>query len=132
MKKLIVIMLLGLCAGSIKAGETALYQKGSFEVLAPLVNTSAVYMYDFVGARNLIGAETSVVKWGNFYGVVGLAGDVSQSDGGDAVKQIPFLGIHTPAMLSFLENTVTVGAFAGRDFNHGDTVAGVKCSAKIW
>ncbi len=118
--------------GSIRAEDKVFYSKGSVDFLIPVFNSAAVYMYDFVDARNLIGAETAIVRVKDFYGVVGLAGDVQNGDAGGSFKQIPYVGFHTPALVSLLDGNVTVGAFAGRDFNKGDTVAGFKASAKLW
>lgn len=133
MKRIIVSLAVLLAsAGSIRAEDKVIWSKGSVDFLVPVINSSLTYLYDFVGARNLLGAETAFVRVKSFYGVVGLAADVSDGNAGESFKQIPYLGIHTPALASFLNETITIGAFAGRDFNRGDTVAGVKASMKLW
>ncbi len=133
MKKYFICLAILLASvGSIRAEDKVFYSKGSVDFLVPVYNSAAVYLYDFVAARNLIGVETAFVRVKDFYGVVGLAGDIGDGDAGGSFKQIPYLGFHTPALVSLLEGNVTIGAFAGRDFNRGSTVAGFKASAKLW
>lgn len=130
MKKLICLAaILAALAANAKAEERVLTTLGPVDVLVPGLNLTAAYLYDFVGGRNLAGAETAVLRYKALTAVVGLAGDLTADDA-SPIKQTPYLGLHTP--VAFSAGPVNVGAFVGRDFNRGDNVAGLKASLKLW
>ncbi len=126
---IVALMFLSPC---LKAEEHFLYQKDDFSVLVPGMNFRAMYLFDFVQSRNLGGAETSVLKYKDFYLDLGLATDIATVSGGDNAVQIPYFGISTPKFFSFLNEIINVGVFLGRDFNKSDTIVGLKASAKLW
>lgn len=130
-KMLLVASIVGLFSSVGGAEEKVLYSKWGVDLLMPVTNMQGVYGYDFVGKRNLVGTETSVLRWRSLYGTVGLATDADPVVNNETVKGIPFLGGHM-AGVSVFGQKVDLGALLGRDFDRGQNIAGAKATLKLW
>lgn len=131
MKKLLIAAIVALFAGTSMADEKVLYSKWGIDLLMPVANMQGIYAYDFVGQRNLVGTETAVARWKSIYGTLGLATDADPVVNNDTVRGIPFIGGHL-AGVSIFGQLVDLGGIVGRDFDKGQSMAGLKASVKLW
>lgn len=131
-KLLLVIAILLASVGVLPADETnpsILWNFGSFNILVPFKIVDAVYLWDFVGKKSMIGAETPIASYKRLQFV---AGGVTSIDG----QGTPFVGMHL-LLVNPAENWIPLssfkpGLFGGRDFNQDAWVFGVKASVNLF
>jgi len=113
-------------------------------VLVPFADVSGVFLYDFIGKENLLGAETPIVlikKAKDLTLTFGAVTDASTSDDNSGEGELRererlimesgtlFFGLHIP--MNLREN-IELGGFLGRNLAEGKNMAGLKCSVKFW
>jgi len=125
---LALILLLGI-SGICKADGGILWSFGKLNVLVPFNEVNAVYLYDFVLKRNMVGAETPLMS---AWKLQMTAGGVTSIDGNAA----PFLGVNldlpnpAPNFASLAQ--IKPGLFGGRDWQSSGWIAGIKASVSIF
>lgn len=102
---------------------------GKLNILLPFSEVSAVYLYDFVNNKNLLGGETPIAQYWKLQGTVGA---VISTEG----KGSPFIGTHL-ALPNPLPNFAALshikpGLFGGYDFNAKAWMGGLKVSTSIF
>lgn len=110
-----LLMFMGMCGIS---------QSKSIEWKWPGQDTSVVYLYDFVGDQNFVGLETPVLSYKKKIDLtIGFATKVEE----DIEKEIPFAGLK-----KYVSNRISIGAFLGREFQEGESIAGIKANIQLW
>jgi hypothetical protein len=129
MKKLFLAVVLLMAVGIVKAEDNILFKLGTVNILLPFSDISATYLFDGRSKRSLVGAETPLIQWKKLQ-VTG--GAVTSVDGEGA----PFLGINLLLDNPLANYTslagIRPGIFAGRDFNDGEYMVGVKASVSVF
>ena len=129
-KSLLALCLFCGMAGVAHADDpTIFWSFGKLNVLVPFSDVSAVYLWDFVGQRSLLGAETPVLS---AWKIQVTAGGVSSLDG----RGSPIVGAHL-ALPNPVQNYASLsglkpGVFGGRDFNTKAWIGGIKVSQSIF
>lgn len=124
---LLLVLLMGLTI-PVKA-DPPLFEYQGINIHWPLKSVNAVYLYDFVGNKDVVGGETAVISYGAFEGVIGAIGDLENSE---VVKGTPFFGVHLKAPETWMGPRINVGLYAGRNFRDGSNTAGIKSSIPLW
>jgi len=131
MRKLLsVLMLLTLTVPA--AAENILFSFGKLNLLLPLANVDAVYLWDTVEQRGLAGAETKVWEYRKLSGTIGAVSDVD-------LQGTPFVGLQVPLdaiSRAFAVNMggegVLIGIWGGYNFHTETKMGGIKASVKLW
>lgn len=98
---------------------------GALDLQVPFAQTEAVYLYDVLGKRGLVGAETIVAA---IKGIEASVGVVTDAD----LDGAPFLGVRRLVPSGVLRDSLYVGVWLGRDFRNDAYQAGIKASVALW
>ena len=108
---------------------TIFFDFGQFHVYVPLKTVNAVGLWDFVGKRSLLGAETPIAGYKRFEFVTG---GITSMDG----HGTPFIGadfvVSNPAENWIPLSSFRPGLYGGRDFRNDAWIFGLKASIGLF
>lgn len=107
-----------------RAGDLAV-SVGALDLKLPFAQTEAVYLYDVLGKRGLVGGETIVAA---IKGIEGSIGVVTDAD----LDGAPFIGVRRLVPAGMLRDSLYLGIWCGRDFRRNEYQAGLKASVQLW
>jgi len=102
------------------------------DIIVPGANTDIVYLYDFVGEKSLVGAETPFLKFKKVLNGWYLTGGWAKSiNSNEPDKGVGFLGGHYEAPKLF-NDKFSIGVYVGRDWKQKENIAGIKSNIQLW
>jgi hypothetical protein len=97
-------------------------------ICIPLANTSAVYLYDALNKKSLVGAESPIVIYKASELTIGAV--TTTSGAGTPFFGADYLVPNVPVLQAI--SGVRLGGFGGRDFRDGVWTLGAKASVLLW
>lgn len=105
------------------------YHIGALNLTVPWDHINAVYLYDLVGKRNLMGGESVVAT---LWHVEATVGAVTGLDGHGAPYVGGNLWFSNPIPQLAILNEIQPGVFGGYDWNRGAAVLGLKAAIPLF
>lgn len=125
MRKIILAVLALTLAGILNAKPIEL-NLGFMQFVLPFQETNAVYLYDVIQYKNMVGAETTIARSGNFKGTFGAA-DVEEKG-----ETFPYISVDYDMGADYFGERFSIGVFYGRDFDMKENRGGIKASILLW